>query len=39
MANNTLTDTQRVVLAAAAARDSGLVLPLPASKAIFQTDS
>jgi hypothetical protein len=31
MANNKLTDTQRVVLAAAAARDSGLVLPLPAS--------
>jgi hypothetical protein len=31
MANTKLTDTQRVVLAAAAARDSGLVLPLPTS--------
>ena len=31
MANNKLTDTQRVVLATAAARDSGVVLPLPAS--------
>jgi hypothetical protein len=31
MAKNTLTDTQRVVLAAAAARESGLVLPLPTS--------
>ena len=31
MANSKLTDTQRVVLASAAARDSGLVLPLPAS--------
>ncbi len=31
MATNKLTDTQRVILAAAAARDSGLVLPLPSS--------
>jgi hypothetical protein len=31
MANSKLTDTQRVVLAAVAAKDSGLVLPLPAS--------
>ena len=31
MANTKLTDTQRVILAAAAARDSGLVLPLPTS--------
>jgi hypothetical protein len=31
MAKNTLTDTQRVILAAAAARDTGLALPLPTS--------
>ena len=31
MANSKLTDTQRVVLAAAAAKDTGVVLPLPTS--------
>ncbi|HEY0918052.1 DUF3489 domain-containing protein [Devosia sp.] len=31
MATNKLTDAQRVILAAAAARESGLVLPLPKS--------
>ena len=31
MANKKLTDTQRVVLAAAAAKETGLVLPLPTS--------
>lgn len=31
MANTKLTDAQRVILAAAAARESGLVLPLPKS--------
>jgi hypothetical protein len=31
MATNKLTDAQRVILAAAAARESGLVRPLPKS--------
>src|SRR5687768_8160134 len=31
MANTKLTDAQRVILAAAAARESGLVLPIPKS--------
>lgn len=31
MANTKLTDAQRVILAASAARDSGLVLPIPKS--------
>ena len=33
MATTKLTDAQRVILAAAAARESGLVLPLPKSLA------